>query len=65
MFTNTKATPKSCSCRMCRRGKRSGGGQFWLRNEQRAHRQTARIMLLDWSEDADTPLLAPRSLRLG
>lgn len=38
MVTNTKQTPKSCSCYQCRRGKHSKVGHYLINKMQRALR---------------------------
>lgn len=60
MVTNTKSTPKSCSCGMCRRGKGTKTGKFYMRADERAFRRLAKVQLLRYGEDDDTPLAAPR-----
>jgi hypothetical protein len=45
MITNTKQTPKSCSCEQCRRGRASGCGNYMVKYDQRAYRHEAKIKL--------------------
>ena len=40
-----KATPKSCSCCMCRRGKHTKSGRYHERKEERAYRQATKQAL--------------------
>jgi hypothetical protein len=51
MITNTKSTPKSCSCSQCRRGKH-GGAKDMVRADERAYRHNAKIKLNEFGEDA-------------
>ena len=43
-MTNTKGTPKSCSCQHCRRGKH-GGAKDIVKADERAYRHAAKISL--------------------
>ena len=52
MDTNTKQTPKSCSCNSCRFGKHTEGGHFMRRYDNRAYRHEAKIKI-DNSEDLE------------
>lgn len=62
MTTNTKATPKSCSCRACRAARSSER----KKPDERRYRHAARIQLAKCvSEDNDTPLPAPHGERNG
>lgn len=45
MDTNTKGTPKSCSCRRCKRGKVRDAGNETMKAEERAYRHGAKIQL--------------------
>jgi len=40
-----KATPKSCSCKSCRRGKASAAGKHMMKLDERAFRHAAKIKL--------------------
>jgi hypothetical protein len=42
--TNTKSTPKSCSCHQCKRGKH-GGAKDIVKADERAYRHAAKIQL--------------------
>jgi len=44
-MTNTKGTPKSCSCGQCSRGKHTAGGRFMRRDDEHAYRHAAKIAL--------------------
>lgn len=46
-----KATPKSCSCGTCRRGKASRRGNALLKLDERAYRHASKIALLKGRED--------------
>lgn len=60
MVSNTKLSPKSCSCRTCRRGKSTDGNKFMMRRDQRAYRHAANLLLRLWRNDGDdTPMAAP------
>lgn len=60
MVQNSKATPKSCSCRQCRRGKRSSGGKASMRSDERAYRRAFTMLLSRGvTEDDVTPPPAP------
>ena len=48
----TKATPKSCSCRACRRGKGSRLQKFLARCEERAFRRSVKQALRKGEEPA-------------
>lgn len=48
---NTKATPKSCSCKTCRRGKASSAGKAMMRIDERAYRHASKIALTKGRED--------------
>lgn len=50
-MTNTKGTPKSCSCNQCRRGKH-GGAKDVVKADERAYRHNAKIELKKLGEDA-------------
>lgn len=43
-MTNTKSTPKSCSCEQCKRGKH-GGAKDIVKADERAYRHAAKIAL--------------------
>lgn len=45
MITNTKQTPKSCSCSACRFGKHTKTGHYYIKCDQRAYRHAAKIAL--------------------
>ncbi len=49
----SKATPKSCSCRMCRHSKASSGGNFMMKADERSHRHRSNQELRVRVEDAD------------
>lgn len=40
-----KATPKSCSCSMCRRGKGTKTGKYHMNREERAFRRETKVAL--------------------
>lgn len=46
-----KATPKSCSCFSCKRGKTSTRGKYMLKTDERAYRHHSRIELMKGRED--------------
>jgi hypothetical protein len=50
MDTNTKQTPKSCSCRQCQWGKHCEGGKFMMKHDERAYRHNAKIQLAKGDE---------------
>jgi hypothetical protein len=52
MMTNTKQTPKSCSCSQCLRGKHTRGGHSLMKADERAYRHNAKIVL-DHIDDLD------------
>lgn len=61
MQTNNKATPKSCSCRQCARGKASSAGEYLMKKDERAYRHHANGQLRRLTkEEEDTPVLSPR-----
>lgn len=61
MDSNTKQSPKSCSCSACRRGKGSRSGKQMMRLDQRSFRRYATMILLRWRDCGDdTPPAAPR-----
>ena len=45
MDTNTKGTPKSCSCTQCKRGKGCDAGNTQMKADERAYRHSAKIQL--------------------
>lgn len=45
MYSGVKQTPKSCSCRQCRRGKHTPAGHYMMRSDERAYRHNAKISL--------------------
>lgn len=45
-----KATPKSCSCPVCKTGKRSNRGKALMKADERAYRHTSKINLMKGSE---------------
>lgn len=53
MQTNTKQTPKSCSCGQCRRGIHTPGGRFMRRADERAYRHNTKTVLHLLSKDLD------------
>lgn len=53
-MTNTKHTPKSCSCSGCSRGKHSKWGREMLRIDERAYRHAAKISLTKLDEDYES-----------
>lgn len=44
-MTNTKGTPKSCSCSHCIRGKHTASGHSLMKADERAYRHAAKIAL--------------------
>ena len=42
---STKATPKSCSCQHCKRGKHSKYGSQMVKLDERAYRHNAKIAI--------------------
>jgi hypothetical protein len=53
MITNTKHTPKSCSCQQCIRGKHTAGGHTLVKADERAYRHAAKIALAHIGGDLD------------
>lgn len=53
MDTNTKQTPKSCSCSMCRYGKHTKTGHAYMTHDQRAYRHKAKIKLQHLGDELD------------
>ena len=51
-----KATPKSCSCGMCRRGKATKTGKYYMKKEERAFRHNAK-QALERGEEVIPPAL--------
>jgi hypothetical protein len=51
MDTNTKHTPKSCSCSQCTRGKHSAKGHVHMKADERAYRHAAKIALAQLEDD--------------
>lgn len=47
---NTKTTPKSCSCKSCKRGKATAGGHFYRNADERAYRHASKIALMKGAE---------------
>lgn len=47
---NTKATPKSCSCNVCKRGKSTKAGHFYRKADERAYRHASKIALMKGAE---------------
>lgn len=47
----TKATPKSCSCNTCKRGKSSTRGKSLMKIDERAYRHASKINLMKGRED--------------
>ena len=41
-----KSTPKSCSCRSCKRGKATNAGHFYRKADERAYRHATKIALM-------------------
>lgn len=57
MDTNTKQTPKSCSCNQCRRGIHTPGGRFMRKTDERSYRHNTKIALHKLGdEDLDTEI---------
>lgn len=54
---NTKATPKSCSCSQCKRGKGTKPGKQLMKMDERAYRHASKIDLMKGRDDL---LPAPR-----
>ncbi len=54
--TNTKQTPKSCSCNQCKRGIHTPGGHFMRNADERAYRRATKIALAKLGEDLDTEI---------
>jgi len=56
-----KGTPKSCSCRACKRGKHTATGHYFMRLEERAERRRVKELLNVFTNtpDADAPLILP------
>lgn len=46
-----KATPKSCSCGCCTRGKATKTGKYYMKREERAFRHDQKIALNKGQED--------------
>lgn len=54
--TNTKQTPKSCSCRMCRWGKSRPGSKFMMKaHERSARHDVTRALHKLASQQVDDP----------
>ena len=51
MFSNVKATPKSCSCEQCTYSKRTKPGGIKMKLEERAFRHKSNQALKNGSED--------------
>ncbi len=51
MHTNTKQTPKSCSCTQCQFGKHCKWGKYMMKRDERAYRHNTKIKLAK-DEDA-------------
>jgi hypothetical protein len=51
MKGSTKASPKSCSCTQCRRGKATEGGHHTRTHEERAFRRETKQALKQGRED--------------
>jgi hypothetical protein len=45
MQTNTKQTPKSCSCAWCHRGKSSAAGHAMMKSDERNNRRFISALL--------------------
>lgn len=45
-----KATPKSCSCTQCKRGKASSRGKALMKLDERAYRHASKINLMKGRE---------------
>jgi len=41
----TKQTPKSCSCRMCKRGKMTKAGNIRMKHDERSFRHSAKVAI--------------------
>ncbi|MGYP003393731199 len=46
-----KNTPKSCSCKACKRGKSTKNGKFFLKQSERAYRHFSKVQLMKGRED--------------
>lgn len=53
MQTSTKQTPKSCSCRVCLRGKHTKTGHIFMKYDERIYRHAAKIRLTKIGLDLD------------
>lgn len=66
MHSNSKTSPKSCSCTQCRRGKGSEPGKHRMKLDERAFRHAANAQtrlfpcLKGDLDDYDTPSPAPK-----
>jgi hypothetical protein len=58
VVTNTKHTPKSCSCTQCTEGKHCSGGNFMMKHKERAFRHDSKIQLQQLGDDGDVVLTA-------
>lgn len=47
----TKATPKSCSCPTCKRGKASKQGQVKMKADERSYRHNCKLKLAKGDEE--------------
>lgn len=56
METNTKQTPKSCSCESCHFGKHPEGGHFMRRYSNKAYRHNCSIMLRALGKELDSEI---------
>jgi hypothetical protein len=56
VVTNTKQTPKSCTCEQCRHGKHSDGGNCMMKHDERAYRHQSKIQLQRLGDDLDAEI---------
>lgn len=56
VVTNTKQTPKSCSCHACTEGKHCVGGNFMMKHKERAFRHDSKIQLRQLGDDLDAEI---------
>lgn len=56
MVTNTKQTPKSCSCEQCTYGKHTASGHTEMKYYERAYRHASKIKLQQLGDDLDNEI---------
>jgi hypothetical protein len=56
METNTKQTPKSCSCNQCKRGIHTPGGRYMRKADEHSYRHATKIALARLGDDLDSEI---------